>query len=65
METGEIVRWDDVKGFGFIQPEGGGVDVFLHRSKLPLGVTVATGDRVEFTTATRDRGPYADNVQMR
>jgi uncharacterized membrane protein YsdA (DUF1294 family)/cold shock CspA family protein len=34
-ETGKLVRWDDDKGYGFIQPKDGGDDLFLHINDLP------------------------------
>jgi uncharacterized membrane protein YsdA (DUF1294 family)/cold shock CspA family protein len=34
-ETGKLVRWDDDKGYGFIEPKDGGDDVFLHINDLP------------------------------
>jgi uncharacterized membrane protein YsdA (DUF1294 family)/cold shock CspA family protein len=35
IETGKLVRWDDDKGYGFIQPKDGGDDLFLHMKDLP------------------------------
>ena len=61
METGEIVYWREVEGFGFIRPDRGGVDVFVHRQVLGHA---KAGARVEFVVGMRDRGPYATEARL-
>ncbi|HEX2257689.1 MAG TPA: cold-shock protein [Afifellaceae bacterium] len=67
-QTGTVKFFDSTRGFGFITPEGGGKEVFVHisaveRSGLP---TLVEGNRVTFDTEPdrRGRGPQAVNLQM-
>lgn len=59
MEQGTICRWDEERAFGFIAPDFGGADIFLHVRAFDGRVSVAEGDRVEFKVGIRERGPYA------
>lgn len=60
MATGEVKFFNDTKGFGFITPDTGGKDVFVHRT----GTTedLYEGDKVEYDLEQTDRGPSAINV---
>jgi CspA family cold shock protein len=65
MRTNGTVKWfSDPKGFGFITPEGGGSDCFVHHSAIQSEGfrTLAEGDRVEFDVADGAKGPAAENV---
>lgn len=54
--TGEIVRWNSDKGFGFMKPDNGSADMFVHVSDLLDGDgSVLEGDRVTFEVAFDDR----------
>jgi len=48
MATGTIKFFNDDKGFGFITPENGGQDVFVHVSALRSGSSLREGDKVTF-----------------
>jgi CspA family cold shock protein len=63
-ETGTVARFMDDKGFGFIQPDSGGKDVFVHYSAISGGGfrSLAQGDRVEFDLVNDPKGPRAENV---
>ncbi|MZD52750.1 cold shock domain-containing protein [Streptomyces sp. SID5606] len=65
MAVGRVVRFDGVRGYGFIAPEGGGEDVFLHANDLLIPETsVRTGAWVEFDVEEGDRGLKASSVQL-
>ena len=60
------VKWfNDSKGFGFITPDGGGKDVFVHQSAIESSGyrSLAEGDRVEFETEQGAKGPQAKDVK--
>lgn len=48
MATGTVKFFNDEKGFGFITPETGGQDVFVHVSALERGNSLREGDKVTF-----------------
>jgi len=48
MPTGTVKFFNDDKGFGFITPESGGGDVFVHVSALKGGTSLREGDKVSF-----------------
>lgn len=65
-QTG-VVKWFDAqKNYGFIEPESGGKDIFVHANDLNLGFgeRLSEGDRVEFTVKEGDKGLNAVNVSM-
>ena len=57
MTTGTVKFYNDQRGYGFIEPESGGNDVFVHASALErAGIHGLTeGQKVEFDTATDAR----------
>ena len=60
-----IVKWfNSSKGFGFIEQEDGGPDVFVHFSGIDATgyKTLNEGERVEFEVVQGDKGPAAENV---
>ncbi len=65
MATG-IVKWfSDAKGFGFIEPEGGGSDVFAHFSAVQMDGfrTLRQGSRVRFDLVPGPKGDQAQNIR--
>jgi CspA family cold shock protein len=65
MTIGTVKFFNANKGFGFIAPEGGGKDVFVHSSALEMsGLRVLSeGQRVSFEIQTDLKGPKAVNLQ--
>lgn len=61
-----VVKWFDVeRGYGFITPDEGGKDLFVHHTNI-LGEgfkTLKEGARVEFETREGQKGPEATNVR--
>jgi CspA family cold shock protein len=60
------VKWfNDSKGFGFITPEDGSKDVFVHQSAIASSGfrSLAEGDKVEFQTEQGPKGPQAKDVR--
>lgn len=59
------VKWfNDAKGFGFITPEDGSKDIFVHHSAITANGfrSLAEGDQVEFSIEQGPKGPNAANV---
>jgi cold shock protein len=63
--TGTVKWFNDAKGFGFITPEDGGKDCFVHYSAIKGNGfrTLAEGDKVEFDMVDGAKGPSAENVE--
>jgi cold shock CspA family protein len=63
--TGKVVRFDEIRGYGFVAPDGGGEDVFVHVNDLDVDKRlIAPGAIVEFTVEDGERGPKASNVRI-
>ncbi len=60
-----LVKWfNDAKGFGFIEPEGGGADVFAHFSAIQMDGfrTLKEGSRVSYDIVVGPKGSLAQNI---
>ena len=66
MATGTVKWFNPTKGFGFIQPDDGGNDVFVHISALEgLGIkTLNEGQRVSYELATQRGKTAATNIKL-
>ena len=65
MTTGTVKWFNDSKGFGFITPEDGDKDVFVHFSAIQSDggfKSLAEGQRVNFEVTDGPKGPQATNV---
>ena len=65
MPTGTVKWFSDQKGFGFITPDDGSKDLFVHQSAI-LGDgyrSLTEGAKVSYDAEAGDKGPRAANVQ--
>lgn len=66
MATGTVKFFNSTKGFGFIAPEGGGADVFVHVSAVEAAGlrTLNEGQRVSFDIQPDKRGSKAADLKL-
>ncbi|MFB6816507.1 cold-shock protein [Streptomyces sp. NPDC056347] len=65
MVSGRVVRFDGARGYGFIAPDHGGEDVFLHVNDMLIPESyVHTGTAVEFEIEDGERGLKASSVRL-
>ncbi|MBX3635814.1 MAG: cold-shock protein [Rubrivivax sp.] len=65
MAFGTVKWFNDAKGFGFIEPEGGGADVFAHFSAVQMEGfrTLKQGRRVSYELVQGPKGDLAQNIR--
>jgi CspA family cold shock protein len=65
MSTGTVKWFNDAKGFGFITPDEGGKDLFVHFSAIQGGgfKTLKENDKVQYDVGQGAKGPNATNVR--
>jgi len=66
MATGTVKWFDDAKGFGFITPDEGGKDLFVHHTAINGEgyKSLAEGAKVQYDVGQGDKGPAAQNVSL-
>ena len=64
MPTGVVKWFNEAKGFGFISPDDGSKDVFVHFSAIQTGgfKKLDEGQKVQFEVVDGPKGPNAQNV---
>jgi len=65
VKKGKVKWFNSTKGFGFIEPEDGGADVFIHFSEIQMEGYKALneGQHVEFEFEDGEKGPKATNIK--
>ena len=64
MSTGKVKWFNTSKGYGFITPDGGGEDLFIHHSEIKTAgyANLDEGQAVQFEVGQGKKGPCATNV---
>ena len=65
METGTVKWFNEKKGFGFITPDEGGDDLFVHHTNIQADGyrSLNDGQKVEYESSPGKKGPEATNVK--
>jgi len=65
MSIGTVKWFNPDKGFGFITPDDGGKDLFVHHTEVKIEgyATLSDGQKVEYEDGQGQKGPCANNVK--
>ena len=61
MSTGTVKFFNETKGFGFICPDDGGKDLFVHKNDVQG--SICDNDKVEYEVISTQKGPAATNAK--
>jgi CspA family cold shock protein len=66
MQTGTVSRFNKIKGYGFITPDNGGKEVFVHYSEVQVSgyKELMEGQRISYTLAQGEKGDFATKVEI-
>jgi CspA family cold shock protein len=66
MQTGTVKRFNKIKGYGFITPDNGGNEIFVHFSQLEMAgyKELKEGQRISYVLEKGDRGEFATKVVL-
>ena len=66
MLMGTVIRFNKIKGYGFITPDAGGNEVFVHFSKIQLAgyKELKEGQKVKYLIEEGPRGEFASHVEI-
>lgn len=65
--TGTVVWFNERRGYGFLKPDGGDKDYFVHYTNIVSEMkfkTLVAGQRVTFTVGANKNGPQAENIAI-
>ncbi len=66
MPTGKVKWFNEKKGFGFITPDDGGADLFVHHTSIEMNGyrSLGEGSEVEYEVGEGEKGPVAKRVRI-
>ncbi len=66
MQTGIVNRFNKIKGYGFITPDNGGNEIFVHFSQIQTAgyKELKEGQRVRYVLENGERGEFATQVEV-
>ena len=66
MPTGTVKRFNKIKGYGFIAPDDGGDEVFVHFSEVQMSgyKELKEGQRIRYELKKGERGEFATKVEV-